>query len=121
MAKISEPLAQKITVGDKQLEFEEDVAVVIEFEDRSIILLESDDIDEKDSMAGRNVLCFSRDGEMLWWIEGAEMTIGENDTPQSFLALYLDSEGRIKAGNPDASFCIKPEEGTLYDGVWKFR
>lgn len=47
MAKISEPLARKITVGDKQLEFEEDVAVVIEFEDRSIILLESDDIDEK--------------------------------------------------------------------------
>jgi len=119
MTKLSEPMTRTITIGEKELKFDQRVAVMIELEDRFIIRLKTADFDYGDPMVGRNILCYDLSGELLWRVEDSEMTIGEKNTPQSFLGLYLEDDGKIEADNPDAVFCISPENGEFYDGVRK--
>jgi len=120
MTKVFEPFSKGVFIGGEKLEFEQRVDVVIELGDRSIILLNTDDFQRGDPMVGRNVLCFDKNGEMLWRIEDAEMTIGDRKVPQSFLSLSLKDDGKIRVGNPDAFFFVNPENGMLYDGEFKY-
>jgi hypothetical protein len=121
MTIVHEPLTNALMIGGKELRFDQRVDVMIEMSDRSIILLNTDDFLRGDALVARNVLCFDRNGDLLWRIEDAEMMIGEgeDEVPQSYLSLeYID--GTIVVGNPDAIFSVNPDDGILFDGEPKY-
>jgi len=120
MTKISKPMTYTLVVGGKELVFDQRVRMVIELDDRIIIHLNTGDFDHGDPLVGRNIVCYDKNGEFLWRIKDTGMLTGINDdVPQSFLNLVLRDDGRILAGNVDAFFCIRPSDGTLYDGEYK--
>jgi hypothetical protein len=122
MTRVDEPSSKTIIIGGKQLTFDQEVSVVIELEDRSIILLSTSDFLRGDPLVARNVLCFDKNGDLLWRIEDAEMMIGEgeDEVPQSYLSMTLREDGRIRVGNPDAIFYVNPDDGSIYDGEPKY-
>lgn len=112
-------MTKTFTIGGKELEFNQRINVAIELDDRVIIHLKTGDFDFGDPLVGRNILCFGKNGEMLWRIRDTEMTIGKNDVPQSFLDIELDDEGKFYADNVDASFVVNLEDGTFLESEWK--
>ena len=122
MISVAQPKSNILLVNEKTLSFDQAVHTVIKLDDRVIIHLKTDGFLRGDPMVGRNVLCFDKNGEMLWRIEDTGMTIGEGEdnVPQSFLSLSLKDDGKIRVGNPDAFFFVNPENGMLYDGEPKY-
>ena len=124
MTKVYKPMEHSIIVGNRELSFDYKIVTVVEFSDRIVLLLNAFSAPPGDPINGRNILCYDKQGELLWQVQSTELSSNTYDpddpTIQDFLSLeFLD--GEIVASVADAVAKIRIEDGTLYDGEWKYR
>ncbi len=106
----------RITIGRKSLEFEQNIKKVLELRDRVIVLLDDESYPKSDPQRERNVLSFSQDGAMLSRIERSKCRMRQSDgtpIPCPYVGMRIAQDGKTLVVYDVAGACYEfdPETG----------
>ena len=106
---------RELRFNDHKLNFEQRIVEAVEFDNKLVVLLNSDDFEDGDEMVGQNIVAVDEKGEIDWRIEYHGFKVRNRagkKVPQAFFGLWIDEDdGSLRAGIPVADFVVDPETG----------
>ena len=89
---------RSVTINGRRVDFEADINDVVELPTRTLVSVETYDIDEDDPHRGRNVFAFDDKGELLWRIaDSGYMLTGSRgqDMPTGYIGIDKAKDGGV--------------------------
>jgi len=108
---------KSISVNGHEVNFNQRIEEIIEMSDRVIVNLLLSDFPRDRSFDGRNIVCVSKNGKILWRIENSGVEIEISFGPKILLGYYdlwrPEDGDTIKVGGIDWEYDLDPETGGI--------
>ncbi len=112
----------ELRVNGEVVPLESDIYEYVSFDDRLVVLLNSDHYEDLDKRVGQNILCFDLKGNVLWRVESHEMEIENHDgilVPEAYFGLWYDKKQRqLRCGTIQYNFDLDPNTGQISNSEW---
>jgi len=106
---------RSISINSREIAFDQDVYEFVELSDRVIVNLLLDDFPRDRSFDGRNIVCFDKNGKVLWKIQDSGVKVEITYGPTILLGYTglwrPEGSDTIKVGGIDWTYDLDPETG----------